>query len=136
MNAIRAARAATLFLLAVLMVVGCGEIKMGEVSGTITYDGKLVEQGSIAFIPVDGSGQTAGSSIKDGKYLAQKVWVGMTKVRIMGAKVTGQKRMIDDPNSPLVTTSAEYLPAKYNKETELTYEVRPGVQTKDFDLPK
>jgi hypothetical protein len=136
MNATSAIRSVMLLLLATCLIVGCGEAKLGELSGTITYDGKLVEQGSIAFIPVDGKGPTAGSSIKDGKYLAQKVSVGTAKVRIMGAKVTGQKRMFDDPDSPLVTTSAEYLPAKYNKETELTFDVLPGIQTKDFDLAK
>jgi hypothetical protein len=136
MNAISATRSVMLLLLVASLIVGCGEPKLGEVSGTITYDGKIVEQGSIAFIPVDGKGPTAGSAIKDGKYLAQKVSVGTAKIRIMGAKVTGQKKMFDDPDSPLVTTSEEYLPCKYNKQTELTFDVLPGVQIKDFDLAR
>jgi hypothetical protein len=32
---------------------------------------------------------------------------------------------------PLAT---ELLPAKYNEETELRFEVRPGLNEKDFDL--
>ncbi len=131
-----AIRAGALSLLTTLLIVGCGQVKLAEVTGTITYDGQVVEQGSIAFAPLDGNGPSGGSEIKDGKYIAQNVSVGMVKVRIMGAKVTGQKRMFDDPNSPLVTTSEEYLPAKYNKETELTYEVKAGSQTKDFNLAK
>jgi hypothetical protein len=136
MRSTRVKRAAALFLLTTIAIVGCGEVKLSEVSGTVIYDGKGVEQGSIAFIPIEGNGPSGGGAIKDGKYIAQNVHTGMTKVRISGAKVTGQKRMFDDPNSPLVITSAEYLPSKYNKETELTYEVRPGNQTKDFDLVK
>ena len=136
MKAPVATRAGALSLLLALLIVGCGQIKLAEVSGTITYDGEVVEQGSIAFLPLDGNGPSGGSAIKDGKYFAQNVSVGMVKVRILGAKVTGQKRMFDDPNSPLVTTSEQYLPTKYNKETELTYEVKAGSQTNDFNLVK
>lgn len=136
MHGFRAARAGAIFLLAATMIVGCGGSELSEVTGTITYDGKAIENGSIAFTPADGNGPTAGSAIKDGKYTAQKVPVGTAKVSIHGAKVTGKKMMYDDPKSQPVITSTEFLPAKYNTATELQYEVKPGHQTKDFDLAK
>lgn len=124
------------FILVAVLMAGCGEPKFSEVSGTVTYDGKVVEQGSIAFIPVDGGGPSAGSSIENGKYTARRIQPGMAKVTISGARVTSKKMAYDDPNGAGVITSSEYLPEKYNKATELRYEVKSGAQTKDFDLPK
>ena len=133
MHAVRA----VLFLLAAIALSGgCGGSGAGEVSGTVTYDGKIVEQGTISFVPADGSGPTSGAAITDGKYSVQKVPVGKAKVTIEGVKSTGKKKMYDDPKAPLVQTSEDYIPAKYNKTTELLYEVKSGLQTKDFELAK
>jgi hypothetical protein len=106
------------------------------VSGSIAYDGKPIEAGSIIFTPADGNGPTAGAEIKGGKYTATRVPVGPAKVEVRGARVTSSKKMYDDPNSPVVQTSAEMLPARYNKSSELRYDVTTGPQTKDFDLAK
>ncbi|MDB5309445.1 MAG: hypothetical protein JWO38_3647 [Gemmataceae bacterium] len=127
---------AVVFLLAAGLVAGCGGAGTGEVSGTITYDGKPVEAGAIVFTPADGNGPTAGGEIKGGKYTAPKVPVGPAKVSISGARITGTKKMYDDPKSAVVQTSEELLPAKYNKASELRYDVTSGPQTKDFDLPR
>ena len=135
----RPIRIATVCLLAIGLLAGCsGGVGLGEVSGTVTYDGKPVELGSISFIPIDGNGPSGGGAITDGKYMAQKVPVGAAKVRISGAKVTGKMKMSYDSNSPLVTTSTEMLPSKYSdaKETELRYDVQPGSQIKNFELAK
>jgi hypothetical protein len=133
----RAVVAAAAFLLAVGLTVGCGGgPRYGEVSGTVTYDGKPVEQGSITFLPADGRGPDAGGAIKDGQYTAKKVPSGAMKVVINGAKITGKKKMYDDPKADWVVTSEELLPKKYNDATELKYDVQPGAQTKDFNLPK
>ncbi|HEX4614181.1 MAG TPA: hypothetical protein VH092_38720 [Urbifossiella sp.] len=127
------------FALAAGLTAGCGGPSAGDVSGTVSYDGKIVENGSIAFYPADGQGPSAGATITGGKYAAAKVPVGTMRVRISGAKDAKQKKMYDDPNAPVVTTSGgELLPPRYSddKSTELRYEVRSGSQTKDFDLTK
>ncbi|MCE9567240.1 MAG: hypothetical protein K8U57_35000 [Planctomycetes bacterium] len=131
-------RAAGAFLAIAAFLVGCGGgTDSGDVSGTVVYDGKPIEEGSISFTPEDGNGPTAGGSIKSGKYTAPKVHLGTAKVSISGAKVTGSKKMYpDDPKSPVVITSTEMLPEKYNQKTELRYDVKSGAQTKDFDLSK
>jgi len=133
MPAIRTA----LFVLGIGLVVGCsGGGGSGEVSGAVTYGGEPIEGGSITFIPADGNKPTAGAPITNGTYAAKNVPVGKAKVSISGVKSLGKKRMYDDPAAPLVQESAEMLPAKYHRETELTYDVAPGVQTKDFHLTK
>lgn len=133
----RAVRVAVGFLLAASLAAGCGGPKVGEVSGTVSYDGKPVEQGAIAFVPADGNGPTAGGAIADGKYTVRNVPVGTAKVSINADKGGEKKIVYDNPARPTVeAATGELLPDKYNKATELRYDVRPGAQTKDFDLPK
>jgi hypothetical protein len=134
----RAARAAFGFLLAAGLAAGCGASGTADVSGTVSYDGKPIERGSITFIPADGNAATAGAQIENGKYAAAKVPTGTAKVVISGAKVTERKIVYDNPTKPTVVTADELLPPKYsNRDTsELRYEVQRGQQVKDFNLEK
>jgi len=123
--------------LAAALVVGCsGGGDYGDVSGTVTYDGTPVEDGQIKFEPADGKGQTGGAAIKGGKYAATKVSVGKMKVSVSGSKVTGKKKMYPTPDSPEMPITSEYLPAKYNDKTELTFDVKRGANEKNWELPK
>ena len=115
---------------------GSGDGPAAEVSGTVTYDGKPVEEGGISFVAADGSAPGGGGVIKGGKYTATRVPIGNTKVSITAVKVVGQKKAYDAPDSPLTPITEPLLPAKYNTATELRFEVKPGSQTKDFDLKK
>ena len=47
---------------------GCGGQPKAQVSGLVTLDGVPIENGTIQFYPVGGSGQTAGGGIENGKY--------------------------------------------------------------------
>jgi hypothetical protein len=135
----RAARAAAGVLLLVGLLAGCGGgPAVGEVSGTVTYDGQTVETGSIAFHPADGNGPSAGGAITNGKYTVANVPVGTAKVRISGTRVKEKRRMFDAPEAPVVDISDEYLPGKYSndKTTELRYDVQAGSQTKNFELTR
>jgi len=132
--------AAGAFALVVGLTAGCGQgPATGEVSGTVTYDGKVVEDGSIAFYPENGKGSATGGAITGGKYSVSKVPVGTAKVRISGAKnIKEHKMSYDEKAPPPPVTSDELLPPKYSDEkiTELKYDVKSGVQTKDFELAK
>jgi hypothetical protein len=121
---------------AVAVLAGCGnDVKTADVSGTVSYDGKPVEEGAIAFVPADGKGPSGGGVIKDGKYTATKVPVGNTKVTITGSKVVGKAKADDkQPGSP--EARQEYIPEKYNVKSELTFEVKSGANEKNWDLPK
>jgi len=58
---------------AALAVPGCGDSSSGlarrySVSGTVTYNGKPLERGTISFVPADAKGRAAGGTIIDGRY--------------------------------------------------------------------
>ncbi|QJW94234.1 hypothetical protein [Frigoriglobus tundricola] len=123
---------------AVGLTVGCGGGGSGaEVSGTVAYEGKPVEDGAITFFLADGKGATGGT-IKGGKYTATKVPIGNVKVTITGKKVVGKKKAYNTPDSPEVEQTAELLPPKYSAKdkTELTFEVKTGANEKNWDLAK
>jgi hypothetical protein len=126
--------AAAAFVAAALATIGCeGEGAYGEVSGTITYEGRPVEGGQIKFVPA--AGPTAGAVVQGGKYSA-KVPVGPVKVTISGLKAAGKKKLYATPDSPERDLYQELLPAKYNEKSELTFEVAPGANEKNWELTK
>jgi hypothetical protein len=62
------------------------------------------------------------------------VHIGTAKVEIRIPKIVGQKKVYDTPDSPVRPIMDESLPKKYNDETELTFDVKPGANQHDFDL--
>lgn len=116
-----------------LLMAGCAEPTSGVVTGTVTVDGSPAKSGSIAFFPISGKSTTAGAEILDGEYSAE-VPLGEFKVEIRVPKVVGEKKLYDTPDSPIKQIMAESLPAKYNDESELTVDVEPGRNEKDFQL--
>jgi hypothetical protein len=106
---------------------------MGEVTGSVIVDGKPAQIGSITFFPVDGKSTTAGAPLEGGKYTA-KVPVGNFKVDIRVSKVVARRKLYDTPDSPMIDEMAEVLPSRYNNDTELRLEVKPGKNEKDWDL--
>ena len=87
------------------------------------------------FFPVDGQSQTAGASIKEGKYVAEQVPVTKMKVEIRGNKATGRKiKAYDTPDSPVSDEIVELVPQRYNSQSELTLEVKKGEQDAPFAL--
>jgi hypothetical protein len=123
----------TALLAAAFAAAGCAEPTRGVVTGTVTIDGAPAKSGAIAFFPVDGKSQTTGAAIIDGQYEAE-VPFGAQKVEIRVSKKVGEKKLYDTPDSPIKPILAEALPARYNDATELTLEVQPGENRKDFAL--
>jgi hypothetical protein len=67
----RRATLGMVFGIGVSAMIGCGDDlpKRYPVYGTVTYNGKTVESGTITFTPDDlQKGRSAGSTIKDGEY--------------------------------------------------------------------
>ena len=75
----------------------------------------------------------SGGVIKDGQYTAT-VPLGEMKVQIRANKKVGETRIYNTPDSPIQTILAEVLPPKYNDETELRLDVKPGKNQQDYDL--
>jgi hypothetical protein len=121
-------------LLVILFVLaGCGGASEGQVSGTVKVDGEPLKTGAITFIPVDGKTQTAGGNIDNGRY-SVKVPVSVMKVAINAPKIVGYKKLYPTPDSETRPLTKEALPAKYNEQTELQLDVKPGPNAKDWDL--
>jgi hypothetical protein len=127
-------RCVCLCLLCCVLIVGCAKkSNRGTIAGTVTLDGVPVKSGVIRFVPADGLTATADSIITDGKFSAS-VPPGEKKISISAPKVTGQRRVYETPDSPMIDVVQELLPAKYNAKTELAWTVTVGSQEKDFPL--
>jgi hypothetical protein len=121
------------FLPVLVLLVGCTDSSMSRVRGKVTLDGEPIEEGTISFYPVGGKGQTTGGDIKNGAYSVE-VAVGKVQVRISKAKIVGQKKLYNTPNSPTRPLTAEALPEKYNVKSQLEVDVVPGGVEKDWAL--
>jgi hypothetical protein len=119
------------------LVAGCGGTDQLEVQGTVSYDGQPVKAGAIAFVPAANQGLSAGGTVLDGKYhipahIGPKT--GAYRVEIRWAKPTGKK--IKSETGATLELTEEGLPAKYNDQSELTAELKPGSNTVNFDLKR
>jgi hypothetical protein len=103
----------------------------GTVSGTITLDGKPVEDGFVRFVPADGQSQPADSTVIAGQYTVTMP-TGEKKVEVYWAKTKPNAKPVDTASPPETVT--QLIPPKYNATTELRYTIVKGAQTKDFPL--
>ncbi|HEX4611815.1 MAG TPA: hypothetical protein VH092_26705 [Urbifossiella sp.] len=128
-------RAGVLGLAAALAAAGCGDgAKTGDVSGTVTVDGQVPAEGSsITFIPTDGRSQTAGATIKDGKYSAS-VPVGTAKVEIRVPRLIARPKAEKAGPGSGGGKIEESLPARYHDKSELKYDVQSGRNEKNWEL--
>src|SRR5262245_10325814 len=106
----------TLFAMIVLGIapIPAAEPELGTVEGKVTYQGKPLEDATIAFHLADG--QFVGAKIKDGNYKVDRVPAGTVKVTVQSKK--------------------DAIPAKFGVEdaTPLKFEVKAGKNTANFEL--
>ena len=113
----------------VVSLAGCspGEQRQ-SIEGAITLDGQPLQVGNITFQPESGThGPNAGAAIDAGKYsIAAKggTFAGRFRVEITSTRPSG--RMITDRDGTMVPGQEQFLPKKYNAESELHAEVKPG----------
>lgn len=129
---------AALTLLVASFILGCSG-GQAIVEGQVTFDGQPVEQGTIVFEPVDGTGAVAGGTIQNGKYrlgAEEQLTPGNKLVRIKAMRATGQKIKAGPPapDDAMVDEVQQYIPPHYNEQSTLTAEVAAGKSTKDFEL--
>ena len=122
------------FLLSLALVSGSGcsdGSGLQPVSGTVSFQGKPLDQGAIQFLPVEGSRTESGAGIKDGQYsipAENGLAPGKYKVTVFsyderGAKIPDNTTM---PGDTVGVQFKERIPAKYNTETILKAEVVAG----------
>jgi hypothetical protein len=134
-------RFAALAALGLLMAgaPGCGDGSgRVAVSGRVTVDGQALESGVIAFLPAEGTkGPAAGAEIKQGAYSVGRQGgplPGTYRVEIKGTRKTG-RQIKDSFSTAMVDEIEQFLPAKFNTESELSAEIKPGgSDSLDFTL--
>ena len=125
---------------AILPLVGCGGGRAADrvdVTGTVTYQGQPIQEGSITFDPI-GEGPVAGALITNGTYEATgrgAVPVGEYIVRISATVEETENWDQDDPAFP-VPPRRELLPPRYHRESELVREIPSDARSIElnFDL--
>jgi hypothetical protein len=105
----------------------------------VTLDGAAIEKGSITFLPTGGTqGPATGAAVADGRYrlsAADGPVVGRNRVEIRAPRRTGRKTPVwDTQPDNLIDESIEIMPARYNSESTLEAEVKPGKNTVNFEL--
>ena len=129
----------SLYLIGLVAVVSCvlgcskQDPNRGQVTGLVEVDGQPAAEGAIAFTPIDGNSAATGGDIVNGRYTVAAN-VGPSKVAIRVPKTVGERKLYDTPDSPVRKIQEESLPTKYNDETTLTYEVKPGENEQNFSL--
>ena len=125
----------SLLCLIPLLTAGCrdGGPELGAVSGTIKLDDEPLADAEVEFQPGPGGSPSYGKTDENGyyelKYSPEKAgaMVGEHLVRI---STFGYKR---GPNDRPIHVP-ERVPPKYNEQSALTREVKPGHNEFDFDL--
>jgi hypothetical protein len=132
-----------LWVILAAAAAGCGGdgLNRASVEGTVKVDGVLLEQGSLALIPMAGTtGPSAGATIENGSYSipADKGPVpGTYRVEIKALRKTG-RQIVDEHQPPpnnRIDEMEQFIPPQYNADSKLSAEVKAGKNRDvNFDL--
>ena len=134
-----------LFVLPCCLLVpaaGCGRSSPARrVWGTVTYQGRPVEEGQIVFFPIEGTtGPSTGAAIEQGRYdvpaRTGPYAGGVYRVEItaLGPERTYSPNVSGEP--PLITVRDPLIPPAFNRDSTLRVTIadRTGDNQHDFDL--
>lgn len=136
------------FLTAAILLLalsGCGGVsdqpELGLVTGTVMLDNQPLQGIAVTFLPDNGRPAT-GTTDKNGDY--ELIYIGDTpgcKVghnRVEIGYAEGEDEGVemegDDVEQTPVKAGKKSIPARYNVETELEADVKPGKNVFNFDL--
>ena len=125
----------TLILLSSLsLFLGCGD-GLKEVTGTVNLDGQPLPSGNIRFFALDGTtGPSNGEKIENGAYtLPKKKGLVPGRYRVEIRAYRPSQDNISDPGEDPVYPPEQYLPARYNEDSELEVEFN-GDALPTFDI--
>lgn len=113
-----------------LLAGGCGGTGGRQaIEGAVTFDGKPLEKGQITFVPQTGTaGPTAGAEINGGKFAilpAGGPFAGKFRVEITASR-PGSQKVTDRFTGKLVDAYEQYIPKRYNTESQLDADVKAG----------
>ena len=124
-------------------LAGCGRGDgRATVVGEVSLDGAPLATGLIEFTPAPGTtGVAAGGVIENGSYAIpdKGPLPGSYQVRITAIRATG--RQVPMPTigpgarpGAMMEEKVQYIPARYNTETELVVEIEAGKNRHNFEL--
>jgi hypothetical protein len=127
-------------LFSVVAVAGCNDSGRYPLKGSVTFDGEPVEWGYVQFSPMAGTtGPTSGADVKNGTYAVateRGLFKESYRVDVKAWKRSSKKFSIDTVTGEKVEGGGvkQFLPKKYNDDSELTVEIGGGQSEFDFDL--
>lgn len=151
MKSNQAGRLAVAFSVILLCLTGCGGVndkpELGQVTGTITLDGKPLSGIAVVFYP-DSGRPARGHTDSEGKYELTYIRdergtkIGHNRVEVApneeGEEDTEE---VENPDSVEQAKPARAsksgkpkIPARYNIKTELEADVKPGDNVFNFEL--
>ena len=137
--------------LIVLLPGGCGGaggdgLPREPISGTVNFDGQPLKKGMIQFQPASqAEGMAAGGMIVDGRFeVAREAGPVPGKYKVQIESLDDTKPPLEEGELPGAikapskkTMPKRLIPPRYNSQTALAAEVKPGVSnTYRFDLEK
>lgn len=131
-------------LLLLLGLVGCGGVSdplnRQAVSGTVTLDGELLNNGSISFDPQDREhGRSGGAVIENGKFRLDRqrgLPPGSYTVRIHSADSSTAPVVDEAMPGDSRQVARERIPAHWNSQSEQTVTVEDGGKNQfEFAIP-
>lgn len=118
--------AAAVVCLVVFCVAGCGP-RIATVTGVVSVNGSPQEGLKLVFEPQDPRGRRAmGTTGADGRYTLGRQGLGNNQGAVTGSYAV---RVYANPDSE----AAPKIPARYNTETTLTFDVQPW-RMNSFDV--
>jgi hypothetical protein len=123
-----------LSLLAVLglPLLGCGGSSEASLGGKVTYNGEVVEAGSVTLTP-EGSGTSAGAKMVAGNYTLEKATPGSYRAVIAAERVRNGPLTREEAAKEAGLPPANYIPANAEGNSKVV-EVSGGQQTLDFAI--
>ena len=129
------------FVVLALLALGCGSepFQRGTVNGQVTFDGQPIATGTIVFIPTHtGPGASASGEIVAGKFsIPRKTGpsLGSHRVEVLAMRDNGKKEAGSPyPPGTMVDDIEQYIPARYNHQSELKADVKSGTPAINFEL--
>jgi hypothetical protein len=129
-------------LVLALLLAGCSRSPTRRVLGEVSYKGESIKDGSIEFLPIEGTGgPSVGAPVKDGKYdipaAKGPLADGTYRVKLVAMRNTGKF-----PPGPRYAKSGpmmeDIIPQEYNLKSKLQVKIDPNANPNrlDFHLPK
>jgi hypothetical protein len=120
------------------LCTGCGGEKRRALRGSVTFEGRPLEQGSITFLTTTGPpGPVCGALIRAGRYdvpASQGLEPGTYRV-VVSSPVPGGTLTPEEKAAGASPRARERLPARYNASSTMTVEVTAGGPNQiDFNL--